>query len=72
LRPVFHSARRLAEATGLQVLAAVSRTFEERHRQERKQELLQFSAATAGLVLVFGFVYVTQAPGLSFLQRLTG
>jgi hypothetical protein len=71
-RPVFQSARRLAEITGFQVLAAVSRTFEDRHRQERKQELMQFSAATAALVLVFVLVLAIQAPGIALLQRLNG
>jgi polysaccharide chain length determinant protein (PEP-CTERM system associated) len=72
VRPVFQSARRLAEVTGFQVLAAISRTFEDRHRLERKQELMRFSAATAALVLVFGLVFVTQAPGIALLQRLNG
>lgn len=72
LRPVFQSARRLAEVTGLQVLAAVSRTFEDRHRRERKQELLRFSAATVALVLVFGLVLAIHAPGIALLQRLNG
>jgi hypothetical protein len=72
LRPVFQSARRLAEVTGLQVLAAVSRTFEDRHRVERKRELLRFSTATGALVVAFGLIYLIETPGLSILQRLSG
>jgi hypothetical protein len=72
LRPVFHSGRRLAEVTGLQVLASISRTFEDRHRQTRKLELLRFSAAIVGLVTLYAVVHLVQQPGMAQLQRLTG
>jgi polysaccharide chain length determinant protein (PEP-CTERM system associated) len=60
LKPVFHSVRMLSEVTGLPVLAAVSRTWVDRHRQQRKMELLKFSAVTALLILAFGFVLIWQ------------
>lgn len=72
IRPVFHSVSTLAEVTGLQVLAAVSRTFEDRHRQERRQEFLRFSAATFALVALYAVVYFVQEPGRAQLQRVIG
>jgi hypothetical protein len=63
IKPVFHSVRSLAETTGLAVLGAVSRAFEERHRMERRRELLMFSAAMVSLVLGFGVIYFLQGPG---------
>lgn len=72
IRPVFHSLRLLAEVTRLPVLAAVSRTFIERHRQERKLELMKFAAATLALVLVFGIMIVVQETGVGQLKRLIG
>ncbi|MGQ0384054.1 MAG: XrtA system polysaccharide chain length determinant [Gammaproteobacteria bacterium] len=72
IKPVFHGVRRLAEVTGVQVLAAVSRTFEDRHRHERRRELLKFSAATLGLVAAFIIVFLVQAPGVAAMQRLAG
>lgn len=72
VRPVFQSARRLAEVTGLQVLAAISRTFEEQHRRERKQELLRFAMATVALVVLYGVVNLVHDPGLLQLRRLMG
>jgi polysaccharide chain length determinant protein (PEP-CTERM system associated) len=72
IKPVFHSVRTLAAVTGLPVLAAVSRTFEERHRQERKLELMKFSAATLTLIIAFGVIYMVQESGVTQLQRLFG
>lgn len=72
LRPVFHSARTLAEVTGLPVIGAISRTWVERYRQLRRVELLKFSAATLLLVLTFGLVLLLQHTGAQQLQRLIG
>lgn len=72
VRPAFHSLRSLAEVTGVPVLAAVSRTFVERHRQERKLELMKFATATLALVLAFGIIFVVQEAGVGQLKRLIG
>jgi protein tyrosine kinase modulator len=60
LKPVFHTARSLAEITGLPVLAAVSRTWVDRHRQQRRMELLKFCTAAALLIFAFGMVLMLQ------------
>lgn len=67
MRPVFHSGRRLAEVTGLQVLAAISRTFEDQHRLDRKRELFRFTAATIALVIVYAVANIIQNPGIARL-----
>lgn len=72
LRPAFHSARTLGEVTGLPVLAAVSRTWRERHWQQRRLELMKFSAATGALVVAFGLVLLLQHAGARQLQLLIG
>lgn len=72
LRPVFHTVRSLAEATGLPVLAAISRTWVDRHRQQRREELLKFSAAALLLIFVFGLVYALQGFVTQQMQRLIG
>jgi polysaccharide chain length determinant protein (PEP-CTERM system associated) len=72
LNPVFHSVKALSSLTGLTVLAAVSRTWEERHRVQRRSELLKFSAAAGLLVVVFGVVLLTQQVASLQLQRLIG
>jgi polysaccharide chain length determinant protein (PEP-CTERM system associated) len=56
MRPVFHSVPALAQVTGLPVLAAVSRTWVERHRIQRREELVRFSGGAALLFLAFGIV----------------
>lgn len=63
IKPVFHSVRSLAETTGLVVLGAVSRAFEERHRMERRREMLMFSTAMISLLAAFGVIYILQGPG---------
>lgn len=72
VRPVFLTMRSLAEVTGLPVLAAVSRTWIERHRRERRMELLKFSTATLLLLLAFGLVLLRQQTGVELVQRLIG
>jgi len=64
LKPVFHTARSLAEITGLPVLGAVSRTWLDRHRQRRRMELLKFSAAALLLFAAFGVMFALQQTGL--------
>ena len=64
MRPVFNSVRALTEATGLPVLAAVSRAWVERHRRQRWGELLKLSAVTCLLLLAFGVAVAFQQFGL--------
>jgi polysaccharide chain length determinant protein (PEP-CTERM system associated) len=52
LRPVFTSARQLAELTQLPVLGMVSMTWLERHKAEERRALWVYSAAAGGLVIV--------------------
>lgn len=72
LRPVFHTVRALTEVTGLPVFAAISRTWVDRHRQQRRLEFLKFTAATLLLFLVFGAVMALQDTAARHLQQLTG
>ena len=72
LRPVFHSVRSLAQVTGVPVFAAVSRTWVAQFRQQRREELLKFSAATVLLFVAFGLVFLVQHAGAHQLQRLIG
>ena len=72
LRPVFHTVRTLTEVTGLPVLAAISRTWVDRHRQQRRGEFLKFSAASLLLFVAFGTMMALQATVAQQLQRLIG
>jgi polysaccharide chain length determinant protein (PEP-CTERM system associated) len=72
LRPVFHTVRSLAEVTGLPVLAAISRTWVDRHRHQRRLELLKFAAASLALFVAFGAVMALQGIVARHLQQLIG
>jgi polysaccharide chain length determinant protein (PEP-CTERM system associated) len=72
LNPVFHSAKTLEGITGLTVLASVSRTWLERHRQQRRREVLKFSAVAALLVVTFAAVVLLQHSAALHLQQLIG
>ncbi len=72
LRPVFHTVRALTEVTGLPVFAAISRTWVDRHRQQRREELLKFSAAALALFVIFGVVMALQEFAARHLQNLIG
>lgn len=72
MRPVFHSVPALTQATGLPVLAAVSRTWVDRYRAQRRSELLRFSGGTALLFLAFGLMLVLQPVVTQLIQRATG
>jgi polysaccharide chain length determinant protein (PEP-CTERM system associated) len=72
LKPVFHSARSVEGATGLPVLASISRTWVERHRHSRRMEVFNFSAVAVLLVVMFGAVLLFQQPAALQLQRLLG
>lgn len=72
LKPVFHSVRTLTEVTGLPVFTAISRTWVDRHRQQRRLELIKFSAAALLLLAVSALIYLLQDAGTQQLQRLIG
>jgi hypothetical protein len=72
-KPVFSSARALTEISGLPVLGAVSRVLVS--GQARRQQffaLVNFSAAIAGLVLVFGVVVSLEVAGYGLRTILVG
>jgi hypothetical protein len=60
---VFYTEKHLAEVTGKPVLTSIGRTWLDRHRLQRRSELLRFSAVTAGLVMAFGLLQVLQRLG---------
>jgi polysaccharide chain length determinant protein (PEP-CTERM system associated) len=72
LNPVFHSAKQLEGVTGLSVLASVSRTWLDRHRQMRRSELMRFSGVAMMLVVLFGLVIALQRTGGEHLRQLLG
>lgn len=72
LNPVFNNAKSLGEITGVQVIAAVSRTWRERHRHLRRVQLLRFTAGAGLLIAIFGAAVVLQHAGALHLQRLLG
>ena len=71
-RPVFDNVRSLAELTALPVLGAVSRIWRERHRQQRRREVLQVAAAGAALFGVFVVVLLLQGPVSRMFHGLIG
>ncbi|MFO1395090.1 MAG: XrtA system polysaccharide chain length determinant [Steroidobacteraceae bacterium] len=71
-RPVFDNVRSLAEITSLPVLGAVSRIWRERHRQQRRREVVQVAAAGGALVGVFLVVLVLQGPVSRLFHGLIG
>jgi polysaccharide chain length determinant protein (PEP-CTERM system associated) len=60
VRPVFGSVRRLQEATGLQVLGAVSLTWMERYNSALRRSAFRLAGALVGMVLVCGLFVATQ------------
>ncbi len=72
MRPVFHSVPALTAATGLPVLAAVSRTWVDRHREQRRSELVRFSGGTALLFAAFVLVILMQPLVTQLLLRFRG
>jgi uncharacterized protein involved in exopolysaccharide biosynthesis len=63
MRPVFMNARMLADVTGLPVLGAVSETWASDGRYRHRRDLFAMAGAVAGLVVVFGFVFLWQSGG---------
>jgi polysaccharide chain length determinant protein (PEP-CTERM system associated) len=70
--PVFDSLTSLEAVTGLPVLGAVSATWLERHRQQRRVELTRVATAGAMLMVVFAMVLVARDAGSRFLPGLIG
>jgi polysaccharide chain length determinant protein (PEP-CTERM system associated) len=70
LRPVFTSARQLAELTQLPVLGAVSMTWVERHKAQERRALWVYSAATGGLVIVALIVLLIESPASQLLHGM--
>jgi protein tyrosine kinase modulator len=72
MKPVFHDVADLREFTGLPVLGAVSMTWVERHRAERKKELRSYALAGCVLIAAFAVVFVFRGPGGSIIRQLVG
>jgi polysaccharide chain length determinant protein (PEP-CTERM system associated) len=70
LRPVFSSARQLAELTQLPVLGAVSMTWLERHKAQERRAVWVYSAATGGLVVVALIMLLVQSPVSQLLHGM--
>lgn len=70
LRPVFHDVEDLRESTGLPVLGAVSMTWIERHRAERRVELTSYIVAGGVLFAVFMAAFVFRDPGGALIRQL--
>jgi hypothetical protein len=52
LKPVYTSARALAESTGLQVLGAISMSWVDRRHNENRRAYLRYSVAVVALLVV--------------------
>jgi polysaccharide chain length determinant protein (PEP-CTERM system associated) len=72
LRPVFVSARSLADITGLPVLGSVTRSWVEKYRAQMRRGMLRYSIACALLLVVFVVVFAAQQPGSRMLRELLG
>jgi polysaccharide chain length determinant protein (PEP-CTERM system associated) len=70
--PVFDSLTSLEAVIGLPVLGAVSATWLERHRLQRRVELTRVATAGAALLVVFAVVLVARDAGSRFLHGLIG
>jgi polysaccharide chain length determinant protein (PEP-CTERM system associated) len=60
LRPVYGSARRLREITGLPVLGSVSMMLIERYEAQQRRSALRLAGAVLGMVLLCGLYVATQ------------
>jgi polysaccharide chain length determinant protein (PEP-CTERM system associated) len=69
-KPVFSSRRALADATGVPVLGAVTRTWLDKYAHSMRMGLLRYSLMTALLLVVFLVALVLQRPGALMLQKL--
>lgn len=70
LKPVFTNSRVLAEVTSLPVLGVVSKTWLDKHRLQRRFELIRYSAAAGALALLYILVLAysgTSAQSMHFV-----
>jgi polysaccharide chain length determinant protein (PEP-CTERM system associated) len=72
LRPVFSSERSLADITGLPVLGAVTRTWVEKHRAQRRNGLLRYGLVSGLLMVSFIVAMAIQEPMSRFLRTHLG
>ena len=70
LRPVFVSARQLAELTQLPVLGVVSMTWLERHQAQARHAVWVYSMAVAVLIGVAAVTLLTESAASHFLHGL--
>ncbi|MEO0575372.1 MAG: XrtA system polysaccharide chain length determinant [Pseudomonadota bacterium] len=70
LNPVFHDARSLREITGRPVLGAVSMTWLERKRVERRVRLASLAAATGALFIAFILIVMFDVTLSQGIQQL--
>jgi polysaccharide chain length determinant protein (PEP-CTERM system associated) len=70
LRPVFNNVRNLNEITGLPVLGAVSMTWLDKYKAERRVHKLAFASAAAMLVVIFAGVFLFRNAGTQWLRGL--
>ena len=71
LRPVFVSARQLAELTQLPVLGVVSMTWLERHQAQARHAVWVYSMAVAVLIVLAALTLLTESAASHFLHGLT-
>jgi polysaccharide chain length determinant protein (PEP-CTERM system associated) len=70
LKPVFTSAARLSEITGLPVLGVVSEARRPEQAAENRWRLFKLAGAAAGLMMVFVAALALHNPGSRFLHNL--
>ena len=70
IRPVFGSARQLAELTQLPVLGVVSMTWLERHQAQARHAVWVYSMAVAVLIVVAAVTLLTESAASHFLHGL--
>jgi hypothetical protein len=70
VKPVFSSARNLADLTGLPVLGAVSRTWLDKQREEMRRGLMRYAAVSGLLLALFVIVVSVQQPASRFLRQI--
>lgn len=70
IKPVFASKRALADATGVPVLGAVTRTWLDKYSHTMRMGLMRYSVLTAALIVVFVVVLSMHRTGSVMLQKL--
>ncbi|MFO7305178.1 MAG: GNVR domain-containing protein [Gammaproteobacteria bacterium] len=71
-KPVFPSARVLADVTGLTVLGTVSRTWMDEWRAQMRRSFLGYTAASGLLFVLLVVLVVAQRPAARFIQGMLG